>query len=63
MHYVRIEIFRNGTFYRIEIVPVESYDRDVIGDLVRKYGPEIRIYKCNRQGNNYHGRLIWPEYQ
>ncbi len=60
MRYARVEIFRNGQFHRLEIVPVESYDRNVIEDLIRKYGPEIRIYKCNEHGNNYHGRLMWP---
>ena len=56
--YLRIEFFKNNKFDKVKIIPVESYDQDIIGKLVLQYGNEVKIYKCNQRGNNYSNRLV-----
>ena len=56
--YLRIEFFKNNKFDKVKIIPVESYDKDIIGKIVLQYGNEVKIYKCNQHGNNYSNRLV-----
>ena len=56
----RIEYFDNHLkFYRYEIVNSFVFNQIVNVKNPRDWN-QIRIYKCNANGNNYTGRMLFP---
>lgn len=54
--YYRIVYFKNGTFSRIEITNSKSK----VKRLIYTHQPDVEVYRCNANGNNYTGRKIYP---
>ena len=53
--YYRIVYFKNNKFYKVII----TSDEDKVKSLISLQTPNIEIYKCNANGNNYSGRRIY----
>lgn len=53
--YYRIIYFKNNKFHKTVI----TSDENKIKSLITLQTPNIEIYKCNANGNNYSGRRIY----
>lgn len=53
--YYRIVYFKNNKFYKVII----TSDENKVKSLITLQTPNIEIYKCNANGNNYTGRRIY----
>lgn len=53
--YYRIIYFKNNKFYKVVI----TSDENKVKSLIILQTPNIKIYKCNANGNNYTGRRIY----
>ena len=53
--YYRIVYFKNNKFWKVVI----TSDEKEIKFLINSQIPNIQIYKCNVNGNNYSGRRIY----
>lgn len=53
--YFRIVYFKNNKFLKTVI----TGDEKKVKQLINLQTPNIEIYKCNQNGNNYSGRRIY----
>lgn len=53
--YFRIVYFKNNKFLKTVI----TGDEEKVKQLINLQTPNIEIYKCNQNGNNYSGRRIY----
>lgn len=53
--YFRIVYFKNNKFLKVVI----TGDEEKVKQLINLQTPNIEIYKCNQNGNNYTGRRIY----
>ncbi len=53
--YYRIVYFKNNKFWKVVI----TSDEKEVKFLINSQIPDIEIYKCNVNGNNYSGRRIY----
>ena len=53
--YYRIVYFKNNKFWKTVI----TSDEKEVKFLINSQTPNIEIYKCNANGNNYSGRKIY----
>lgn len=53
--YFRIVYFKNNKFLKTVI----TGDEEKVKQLINLQTPNIEIYKCNQNGNNYTGRRIY----
>lgn len=53
--YFRIIYFKNNKFLKTVI----TGDEEKVKQLINLQTPNIEIYKCNQNGNNYSGRRIY----
>lgn len=53
--YFRIVYFKNNKFLKTVI----TGDEEKVKQLINLQTPNIEIYRCNQNGNNYSGRRIY----
>ena len=60
INYYRVVYYdKNNIFENFEVIEVRD-KIDLISKINKHYPLPIEIYKCNKNGNNYTGRMVYP---